>query len=213
MPALFPPWTNTVTRVVLLGVVLGAGLTGLLMWVYVRSPYVTHQDVPVDQPVEFDHRHHVRDDGIGCLYCHPNAETTAFAGVPPTELCMGCHNQIWNSSPLIAPVRASFFSGLPIRWERVHSLPGFVYFNHAIHVSKGVGCETCHGRVDLMPRIVQVASLQMDWCVDCHRDPTPHLRPRDRVTEMGWQSPPGLGAELARRYQVQHLTHCSTCHR
>jgi hypothetical protein len=215
MPALFPPWSNTATRVVLVSFAAGAVLTVVLLWMFVRSPYVTNQHVQIEQPVAFDHRHHVRDDGIACLYCHKDAEKTPFAGLPPTELCMGCHDQIWNQSALLAPVRDSFFSGRPIPWVRVHSLPGFVYFDHSIHVGKGVGCESCHGRIDLMPEVEQVASLQMGWCLDCHRDPTPRLRPRAHITDMGWVATRDdeKGPELARRYHVRSLTYCSTCHR
>ena len=214
VPALFPPWTNTATRVVL--VVMGGGLaTALAMpMIYARSPFATGQGDPLLQPVQFDHRHHVRDDGIDCLYCHEGAERSPFAGVPASEVCMGCHNQIWNDSSLLAPVRDSVASGQPIAWQRVHSLPDFVYFDHSIHVTRGIGCVTCHGRVDQMASVYQVHPLTMKWCLDCHRDPAPNLRPRDQITSMTWTaSSPELGEELARHYGTRRLTHCSTCHR
>lgn len=212
--ALFPPWTNTATRVVLL--VVGGALVGLLAtpMIYARSPFATGQGNPLLQPVPFDHRHHVRDDGIDCLYCHGAAEWAPYAGVPATEVCLGCHNQIWNDSPLLALVRDSVATDRPIAWQRVHSLPDFVYFDHSIHVNKGIGCVSCHGRVDEMAAVYQLAPLTMGWCLDCHRDPEPNLRPRDQITSMTWQAAqPGLAAELAVRYGTRHLTHCSTCHR
>jgi hypothetical protein len=137
---------------------------------FVRSPYVTHQGESPEQPVDFDHRHHVRDDGIGCLYCHWEAETTRFAGVPPTSVCMGCHAQIRTESPLLDPVRASAYGGGPIRWRRVHDLPDFVFFDHSSHVSQGVDCAECHGDVSSMAAVVRVQPLTMRWCLSCHRD-------------------------------------------
>jgi hypothetical protein len=181
---------------------------------YARTPYATGALDPVLQPIAFDHRHHVRDDGIDCLYCHEDAERSPYAGVPASERCMGCHNQIWNDSSLIAPLRDSVETGQPVAWQRVHSLPDFVYFDHSIHVNRGVGCVTCHGRVDEMAAVYQVHRLTMSWCLDCHRDPAPHLRPRDQITSMTWAPDgPGRIAELARQYQPRSLTHCSTCHR
>jgi hypothetical protein len=169
MAALFPRWSNTAYRLGLAALVCTAlgGLTGAM--IYVRTPWNTGQYDAVDQPVQFDHRHHVIDDEIDCLYCHQGAEVSDYAGVPSTEVCMGCHNQIWNDSPLLETVRRSYFSGKPIPWNRVHDLPDFVYFNHAVHVRGGVGCVACHGRVDEMARVYEVASLQMGWCLDCHR--------------------------------------------
>ena len=169
MSALFPRWTNTAYRLGLGALFCGAllGLCGFM--VYVRTPWNTGQYEAVDQPVQFDHRHHVIDDEIDCLYCHSGAETSAYAGVPATDVCMGCHAQIWSESPLLEPVRRSYFTGQPIPWQRVHDLPDFVYFNHAVHVRSGVGCVLCHGRVDQMARVYAVRSLQMGWCLDCHQ--------------------------------------------
>jgi hypothetical protein len=205
MAALFPPWTNTATRIVIAALVLvlaGAIATPI---VYARMPFATGAGDPLLQPVPFDHRHHVRDDAI---------ERSPYAGVPAADRCMGCHDQIWNDSSLIAPLRASVATGQPIRWQRVHSLPDFVYFDHSIHVNKGIGCVSCHGRVDEMAAVYQIHRLSMSWCLDCHRDPTPHLRPRDQITSMTWmaESPAQL-AELAAQYQPRRLTHCSACHR
>jgi hypothetical protein len=212
---LFPPWTSTAFRLVLaLGALgLGGGLTALM--VLARSPLYTGQNEPVAQPLQFDHRHHVGDLGIDCRYCHLTAETAASAGYPPTEVCMSCHGQIWNQSPLLAPVRESYFTGKPLTWKRVHRLPDFVYFNHSIHVNKGVGCVTCHGRVDQMGEVMQVAPISMKWCLECHRDPESRLRPKERVTDLAWEpaDPLAVGREVASTLAVHTRTSCSTCHR
>jgi hypothetical protein len=167
-------------------------------------------------PVQFDHRHHVGDDGIDCRYCHSTVEVSASAGIPSTSLCMNCHSQIWNKSPKLEPLREAWFTGGAIRWNRVHNLPDFVYFNHSAHVTKGVGCATCHGRVDQMALIEQVAPLTMSWCLECHRDPAPRLRPREQITSPSWK-PEGdaeeLGRALATQYDVHTRVNCTTCHR
>lgn len=182
----------------------------LMIWV--RTPYALGQYVPVEQPVPFDHRHHVADDGIDCRYCHRLAERSRTAGYPDSEVCMNCHSQIWPASPLLAPVRRSFASDMPIAWRRVHWLPDFVFFDHASHVNAAIGCETCHGRVDRMARVEQVAPLTMQWCVDCHRDPTSALRPRADVTVLGWQ-PASAHEQRDLARDVRPGTSCSTCHR
>lgn len=214
MPALFPPWANTATRAVLVLTAVGFAAAIIAPIVYARLPFATGAGDPLLQPVPFDHRHHVRDEGIDCLYCHEGAERSPYAGVPPAERCMGCHSQIWNDSDLIAPLRRSVETGASIHWQRVHSLPDFVYFDHSVHVTRGIGCETCHGRVDDMAAVYQVHRLSMSWCLDCHRNPEPQLRPRDQITRMAWtpESPAQL-AELAAQYRPRHLTHCSACHR
>src|SRR5262249_39620084 len=153
-------------------------------FVYVRTPYSDNREFPVDQPMQFDHRHHVKDDGIDCRYCHGDAERSSYAGIPATEVCMGCHSEVWSGSPMLEPLRRSWFSGKPIPWNRVHKLPDFVYFNHAVHLKKGVGCASCHGRVDQMALAYPVFSLTMGWCLDCHRNPAPHLRPPEEITNM-----------------------------
>src|SRR4051812_19524135 len=179
MNPLFPRWFDHVVRPALLvGGVTALAIPAVLIG-WVRTPYVTGQFNPRDQPVQFDHRHHVRDDGIRCEYCHYTAARAPVAGVPPTALCMNCHSQVWNDSPLLAPVRRSYFTGEPLRWLRVHSLPDHVYFDHSAHVTRGVGCVSCHGRVDRMAQVYQVAPLTMEWCLDCHRDPDARLRPLD----------------------------------
>ena len=219
MPQIFHRSTNTVAKVSIFG---GVFILGLLGWVYstlLRSHYVTGQDVVKPQPVPFSHEHHVSQLGIDCRYCHTSVEKSSFAGMPPTATCMNCHKQIWTNAALLEPVRASFSTNTPLRWSRVHDLPDFVYFDHSIHVAKGVGCATCHGRVDRMPLMYQNASLQMEWCLDCHRNPERYIRPKDQVFNMAWQRPaddPGLGSRLVKDYHVlppRTLTSCSTCHR
>jgi hypothetical protein len=216
MSALFTPRSNAVFRWVLVVLVAGAaGTVGALM-LYWRTPYGTDQFEEVQQPVQFDHRHHVKDDLIDCRYCHTSVDRAPSAGIPPTELCLNCHAQVWNKSPLLDTVRASWFSGKPIEWVRVHRVPDFVYFNHAIHVNKGVGCVECHGRVDEMPAIRKAQPFTMQWCLDCHRNPYARLRPLEEVTSMTWKpegDPDAQGRELAKKYDVKPRINCTTCHR
>ena len=190
-----------------------------LSWITVtigRSDFITNVGVPQPQPVPFSHQHHVGSAHIDCRYCHTAVETSAFAGMPPTEICMQCHSQIWSESPLLEPVRASFRSDHPLEWTRVHNLPRFTYFDHSIHVDKGVGCSTCHGQVDQMQTTFAVNTMYMEWCLDCHRHPERYVRPRDQVFSMEYTPPPdqiALGKRLVREYHIQSLTSCSTCHR
>jgi hypothetical protein len=214
MAALFPRSSNAFVRIALALAALGGGGSILFLLGWARSPYATGQFEPADQPIMFDHRHHVRDDGIDCLYCHDGARTSAYAGVPAASLCMSCHNQVWNGAALLEPVRQSFFTNTPIRWERVNRLPDFVYFNHSAHVTRGVGCVTCHGRVDQMAKVYPAAPLTMQWCLDCHRAPQAHLRPQDRITDMEWEpKSAGDGARLAIENNIHPPTECSGCHR
>ncbi|HXH24775.1 MAG TPA: cytochrome c3 family protein [Vicinamibacterales bacterium] len=216
MPQIFRRGANTLSKVSLAGVfILAGGLIWLLMALG-RSSYVTRANEFIEQPVQFSHTHHVLDDGIDCRYCHTSVETAAFAGIPPVKTCMTCHSQIWAEAPILEPIRASFRDERPVRWIRVHDLPDFVYFNHSIHIKKGMGCETCHGRVDRMPLTLQVQSLQMEWCLDCHRNPEQYVRPRSEIYTMGYRPevPQSvLGPRLVKEYGIQSLTSCSTCHR
>jgi hypothetical protein len=216
MAALFPRWANTVVRATL--VAAGCTLVGVpvALMAWVRTPNATRRYQPVAQPIAFDHRIHVTGQRIDCRYCHFSVERAASAGIPPSTTCVACHSDTWMSSKELALVRSSVATGQPIRWNRVNALPDFVYFNHAIHVAKGVGCETCHGRVDRMAAVYQAAPLTMSWCVDCHRDPASHLRPLSEITTMGWTPPVpqrALGEELVRENNVRSLTNCTTCHR
>ena len=205
-----------------------------------RSPYVTYAGVVRPQPVPFSHQHHVAAIGIDCRYCHTSVETSGFAGIPPTKTCMNCHSQIWTNAAILEPVRESFRSGKSLVWNRVNDLPDFVYFDHSIHINKGVGCNECHGAVDRMPLMFNHASLQMEWCIQCHRDPAKVLRPRDQVFNMRYQQPSedqpvvvnekglsdpngkaftdqaSLGKYLVSTYHlrsVMDITSCNTCHR
>jgi len=196
------------------------------------SPWVTKQGQRAEQPVPFSHKHHVMGLGLQCQYCHTSVEKSSYAGIPPTKTCMNCHAQIWTNAQLLEPVRESYKSGKSLVWTRVNDLPDFVYFNHSIHINKGVGCNTCHGPVDRMPLMYSQASLQMEWCLDCHRAPEKYLRPRDQVFNMRYQEPSGdrpvevdgkeytdqlsLGTDLVQKYKlrtVTDITSCSTCHR
>ena len=216
MPQIFHRSANTLSKVSLAGILLlGGGLIGLAMLLG-RSSYVTRAQEYVEQPVQFSHLHHVLDDGIDCRYCHTSVETSSFAGIPPTKTCMNCHSQIWQSAPILEPVRASFREDKPMQWIRVHDLPDFVYFNHSIHVKKGMGCETCHGRIDQMPLTKQQNSLQMEWCINCHRNPQDYVRPREEVFTMGYRAREDqatLGPKLVADYKIKPSTDCSTCHR
>ncbi len=216
MAALFPPWANVLARGSLIAAAIAlVGLPVALM-AWVRTPNAVRRYQPVAQPVPFDHRVHVTGEHIDCRYCHFSVERSSTAGIPPTVTCMPCHSETWLSSSTLAPVRRSMETNQPLRWNRVTSLPGFVYFNHAIHVNKGVGCETCHGRVDQMGAVYQAEPLTMNWCVSCHRDPAAQLRPLSEITAMGYvpaESQRTLGSRLVREYHVRQLTNCSTCHR
>ena len=216
MPQIFSRYANSYARASIVGVVvlLGAGYVAADR--LSRSPYMTRADTYREQPIQFSHQHHAAGIGIDCRYCHTTVERAASAGIPPTKTCMNCHSQIWADSPFLEPVRESFRSGEPLRWIRVHDLPDFVYFNHSVHVKKGVGCASCHGRVDRMPLMLQNASLQMEWCLDCHRNPEKYVRPREAIFQMDYQPPPDqleLGARLVKEYDIRSLTSCSVCHR
>ena len=216
MAQIFHRSTNTISRVSVFGgiaiiVVLVATLAAIN-----RSSYVTEVGVARNQPVQFSHKHHVSDDGIDCRYCHTSVEESSFAGIPSTKICMNCHTQIWAESPILEPVRESFRTGKSLEWTRVHNLPGFVYFDHSIHVHKGVGCTTCHGRVDQMPLMWRENTLYMEWCLECHRNPEQFVRPREQVFNMDWQPPSDqivLGQKLVQEYKIESLTSCSVCHR
>jgi hypothetical protein len=216
MPQIFHRSANTIARVSIFGALFFIGALLLLMYQIDRSGWVTLQNVAREQPIQFSHERHVAGNGIDCRYCHTSVEDSSFAGIPPTKTCMNCHSQIFSTSPFLESVRDSFRNDRSIAWTRVHDLPDFAYFNHSIHVNKGVGCSTCHGQVDRMPLMRKEASLQMEWCLDCHRHPERYVRPREAVFDMDYQPPPNqlaLGEQLVRAYHIQKLTDCSTCHR
>jgi len=219
MAQIFPASANTIFRVVLVLIAAAAiGSIGLA-YAYERSGNETRVGLVAEQPVPFSHQHHARELGIDCRYCHTSVETSSSAGMPSSDTCMSCHSQIWNQSPTLAAVRDSLSETKPLRWRRVHDLPDFVYFNHGIHVQKGVGCASCHGRIDLMPLTWKAEPLTMQWCLQCHRHPEDHVRPKDEVFNMAYRlsktEQRDVGNRLVDAYGIprDRLTNCSTCHR
>ncbi len=220
MSHIFSPAADTWFRLFLAAVVAGATSGVIVVVAYARSDWVTGAHIiPAAQPVPFSHKHHVGQLGIDCRYCHTGVAESARANLPPTHTCMTCHSQIWTSAPMLEPVRASLAKNEPLEWKRIALLPDYVYFRHDIHIAKGVGCNECHGRIDTMPLTRRAKAFTMQFCLDCHRDPAPHLRPHEEVTNMAWQPPQGseprLGHELLRAYGIREgeLTHCYVCHR
>jgi hypothetical protein len=219
MPQIFHRSANIYSRASIVGGVLFAGLALTLILTISRSSYATQQNVNRDQPVPFSHAHHVGGMGLDCRYCHNSVEISSSANVPPTKTCMNCHSMVWNDSPTLEPVRASFRTNESIAWTRVHDLPDYVYFNHSIHINKGVGCQTCHGQVDRMALMAQHSPLTMEWCLDCHRQPERYIRKREDVFRMDYVPPSNqleLGKQLVAEYKIaktENLTSCSTCHR
>src|SRR5436305_1695162 len=206
MAQIFHRSANTLARASILGIVLLLSAVGAALMQLQRSPYVTGQHIAPDQPVPFSHQHHVQGLGIDCRYCHTSVEESSFAGIPPTETCMTCHSKVWTNANLLQPIRTSWETNHPITgpggdqtksegWVSVHNLPDYDYFNHSIHENKGVGCSTCHGKVDDMPLMYQASNLQMEWCLKCHREPTQFLRPRDKIFDMKWEPGPNQAQE------------------
>ncbi len=189
MAQIFDRSSNALARMSLILTGLIVIALGVTLDQLQRSPWVTRQGQRPDQPVPFSHKHHVQGLGLQCQYCHISVEKSSYAGIPPTKTCMNCHSQIWTNANLLLPVRTSWAMGNSITWTKVHDLPDYAYFNHSIHVNKGVGCATCHGRVDQMPLMYQQSTLQMEWCLNCHRNPGRNLRPTTEVYNMAWQSP------------------------
>ncbi|HZO87790.1 MAG TPA: cytochrome c3 family protein [Chthonomonadaceae bacterium] len=215
MARVFPPYTNTLARAGLFGVFAGPVVAFLVLTGINWSPYVTEVGVPRDQPVPFSHQHHVAGLGLDCRYCHTTVEDSSFANIPPVHTCMTCHSQIWKDAPVLEPIRESYRTGVPVQWTRVYDLPDFVYFNHSIHVNKGIGCVTCHGPIDQMPMTRRANPLWMSWCLNCHRHPEQFVRPREAVFDMNWhpKDQSALGKRLVAAYHIRHLTDCYTCHR
>lgn len=216
MAQIFHPSTNTFSKVSIFGAVF---FLGTLLWAwdaFNRSAYMTQVGVARDQPVPFSHRHHVDDLGIDCRYCHTSVEESRFAGIPSSKTCMTCHSQLFATEAMLEPVRESYRTDRSIEWTRVHDLPDFAYFDHSIHLAKGIGCSSCHGRVDHMPLTWQVNTLQMAWCLECHREPERFVRPKEHLFDMEWEPGPdqiAQGLALMNEYGARVQTHCSTCHR
>ena len=224
MAQIFHPATNTIAKASIFGALLIIAAATWFAYRITRSPWNTHVNVPREQPVPFSHEHHVAGLGIDCRYCHTSVAESSFAGMPNTQTCMTCHSQIWTNSEMLAPVRASLASGKPIAWTRVHDLPDFAQFNHSIHINRGVSCVSCHGQVNEMPLMWRTQSLQMEWCLDCHRDPANHLRPPEEVFNMDWHPPVDADARATfEKWQKDRadnlfdfdklqMTNCSVCH-
>lgn len=219
MAQLFPQYTNYLARLTIIGSAFGLPVFTWFCLMYSHSSYGTNSGVMREQPIPFSHQHHVGVLGIDCRYCHTSVEKSSFAGLPATQICMNCHSQMWVGSQMLEPVRASYRANQPLEWQRVYNLPGFVYFDHHIHVQKGIGCSSCHGQIDDMPLTYQEPTLLMDWCLNCHRHPEEAIRPRSEVFNMRYRQPDDqveLGRRLCKEYGVKEpldITSCTTCHR
>ncbi|MFB3785449.1 MAG: cytochrome c3 family protein [bacterium] len=211
----FPKWANHVPTALAIFLVIGSSYAVTLLY-YGGSPRTTDVGYMPTQPVEYSHALHAGELGIDCRYCHNTVEKSAQASIPPTQTCMNCHKMIRADSQKLIPVRESYATGMPIKWVRVHDLPDYVYFNHSAHVTRGISCVSCHGRIDKMETVYQAEMLSMGWCLDCHRNPEKHLRPADKVTQLDWTpegDPMALGKELRRKNNINPSTDCATCHR
>lgn len=213
---LFKPSANVIAKGSIFGVLLLAVIVSFVGYRVSHSSYVRGQNIPIEQPVPFSHKHHVNGLGIDCRFCHKTVEKSSTAGMPSTETCMKCHSVIWKDSPMLEPVRQSYQTGKPLEWNRVHNLPDYVYFNHSIHVNKGVSCVSCHGQVDQMPLTWKQSTLHMKWCLNCHRNPEKQIRPREEIFNMNWHPNIEKDAkpeELMKQYHVKSMLNCTTCHR
>ncbi len=217
MAQIFDRSANSLARISIVSLLLAVCVLVWAAYEINAGTFITDVRVAKDQPVPFSHKHHVGDDGLDCRYCHTSVETSAFAGLPPTETCMTCHSQIWTNAQILEPVRESYRTNRSLAWTRIHDLPDFVYFNHSIHVNKGIGCSTCHGRVDRMALTYKVNTLYMQWCIECHRNPERQVRPRAEVFNIAYETPApdqaAIGPRLVAEYKIQKLTDCVTCHR
>jgi len=216
MAQIFHRSTNTLARVSIYGALLILLALGYVVDVMNRTSYLTDVNTARSQPVPFSHKHHSGELGLDCRYCHTSVEVSSSAGIPATETCMACHSQIWNNAAMLEPVRASYRDSKPLEWTRVNAVPDFVYFNHSIHVAKGVGCTTCHGPVGEMNMTWRGESLYMRWCLECHNAPEKFLRPRSEVFNAFYQPPENqleLGRKLVQEYHVRKVTDCTACHR
>ena len=218
MAQLFRPGANSIAIVVIVGLFAGpAGAIGLTYALW-YSPLATNQFITRGQPVPFSHKHHAGDLGIDCRMCHTGVERGAFAGIPSAHICITCHSQIWTNADILAPVRQSFATDKPLHWQRVNRLPDYVFFDHSIHIAKGIGCSSCHGPVQKMALMRQQEPLTMGWCLECHRHPERYIRPHDQVFNMAWQPSADQTAQgqrllAANNIHPDHLLDCSICHR
>jgi hypothetical protein len=214
MAQIFPKWTNKVPKIALISLV--CAITGIvfIFW-YWFSPYNLEVGYQPTQPVPYSHKQHVGQLGMDCRYCHTGVEKSAVAGVPPTQTCMNCHSMIKKDSVKLEPVRDSFKTDLPIPWIRVHKVPDYAYFDHSAHIAASIGCVSCHGRIDQMTEVRLEKPLSMGWCLDCHRNPEPHLRPMDKITDMEWIADENWKAIAKAKAKTLHppVESCSGCHR
>lgn len=217
MPAAFTPRANLAATVALVAAAAIIILLPIAAWLWQVSDYARNVGAPMAQPVPFSHEHHVSGLGLDCRYCHDSVETAATAGMPATHVCMTCHSRIWTNAQILEPVRRSLAKNEPLEWSRVTDLPDYAYFNHSIHIAKGVGCASCHGDVAHMPLTWKAKTLTMQFCLDCHRDPGPNLRPRDKIYDTGWRRDANTPSPqaLVTQYRIggRNLTECSICHR
>jgi len=219
MSQIFHSATNVIAKVTIFGILIGGAVLGGVLYEIGMSPFYTDVNVTRQQPVPFSHKHHAGELGLDCRYCHTSVEKSSFAGVPPTQTCMTCHSQIWTNAPMLEPVRFSYRTDKSIAWTRVNALPQFVYFDHSIHINKGVGCTTCHGQIAQMPLTYRAQTLYMSFCLDCHRQPEKYVRPRSEVFNPNYVAPANqleLGKKLVAEYKIQstrNIQTCSTCHR
>lgn len=213
MAQIFPKWTNQVPSKILIGLIVTVNVVILGVW-YFFSPKYTDVGYAPEQPVPYSHQLHVDQLGLDCQYCHTNVTVSKQANIPPTQTCMNCHNAVLPESEKLEPIRESWATGKAVEWVKVHNLPDYAYFNHAAHVNVGVGCESCHGRIDQMEVVYQAEPLSMSWCLDCHRAPEQHLRPVDEITTMGYEVDDQLliGAELVKKNNVTPPQYCQGCH-
>ena len=216
MPAIFPKWSNRLPLLVLFGVLLGGGAVIAGIWYYMTPAYARVGYKPL-QPVPFSHAVHADQLGIDCRYCHSSVEESWYSNVPAATTCMNCHNQVLKDDPRLALVRESAATGKPIEWVQIHKLPDFVYFNHSVHVNRGISCVHCHGQINKMDEVYHAKSLSMAFCLDCHRQPGPNMRPNDKVTDLDWNPHQHLPAEwfteTPREWRVNASQNCSACHR
>jgi hypothetical protein len=214
----FPKSANTLARLIIVGGFITVNVLGLVLYFLYTSPIVNGMNIAKAQPIPFSHQRHIAGNGLDCRYCHTSVENSNFAGVPPTETCMTCHSQILSDAPMLQPVHQSWKSGESLEWTRIYDVPDFVYFDHSIHIAKGVGCTTCHGEIDQMRITSKAKTLYMAWCLECHKAPEKFLRPLDKVFDVNWEAPAtqiedGLKMVEERNINVSQLTDCSICHR
>jgi len=222
MSAIFPKWTNRLPLYIIIGVLLVGSAVTAGVWYYFTPKYTRVGYQPI-QPVAFSHATHAGQMGIDCRYCHTGVEKSWFSNIPAASTCMNCHNQVLKDDPRLALVRESAASGKPIQWIQIHKLPDYVYFNHSVHVNRGLSCVECHGRIDQMEEVAQAKPLHMEFCLNCHRDPASYIRPADKVTDLAWQwdANPNLAAQKQKEFgtkavhdwKIQSLDNCSACHR